>query len=1054
MVGQRPICRGGRGKSPGPLENNGLSAVIIDMQRPTLGLAFFAPFVLSLALAVPPAQAAYAPRVAVVLCQDTYDVADLRGYAQSSSQALVGLAGLVGTPYETVMLNELLARPAGAYTSVWFSNCSVLTSANVAAVASFLGAHLAQGGSVLLDGPIGAYAPPAAAGTSPMFRGSSDTAAILNVEAVGWEPVSNWVVRTTSTAHPLATLPGWAAGTALTQGLADGTDIIRIANAAQAGAHTLLEMGNGADKAAYLVTTQPGGAGKGRVLAISTFANDSGAATPFRNEQPRGFFDNQLMPRLIDATTWLLSPDEPAVGLLLSHAPMTAIVRLDADQSGSPEATAAALEYLVRLGRETGVTTAYAIVSSFAQGSNWASFAPLAPEIEQLGGALGSHSHTHNDNMSTALSDGDWDVEVRQSLALVRDHFTSATFHPAAKVFINPGNEIEWGDYRRFFKDIETYFTHGYETRVPYASGLSGFDLPAGTKPVALFSDSPAPDFQWFYDANWDYTVAAGTSYQKQILGYFQNRLGRGALYNQMWHDYAINNDPPSSHPSNVPLLPFFDAVRDHFAAERIFAPGISEVTAKFHLAQRALFTAQTSAGTVTTTFDLSRLTADQRTQLSGMGLRVQAAKPIVSVTINGAAHPAFTADTVILPPTQGAALTVVAQTGDAAATTPRLTYLSKAYAALVPGADSLRVDIGHPGPVQQILSGPARAPRGAGRRPVRGQHVGRDLRPAGPWLVGARLRSAHLAKPRGADHHRLATAHPGRADHRGHGQPGPGGGQSRRSAQLPRDQGPDRRQGCCHQRRADGARRRQLHADAGGGRRRHRQSRVSRPTAAGGCRAESARGRRRGCGRGRGCRRGAGRRAYTRRQWRRGQRRHRGHRRQRRDNHRRRQHWARQPAQQSHGRLRPGCAGGQRWFSRLGHARACRRQQRRLDGRFGLRLPGRWRAPPGRITGSGCPWHSPWPSPWSDGGESAARETDRRFLSPQLQSPTQGVSSALGDATKRFAIATEDSSAQSTGPRTVRLMKPRPPRTLGSSPPPCPRQTRIIPSGHLYGPR
>ena len=223
------------------------------------------------------ATATYAPKVAVVFCQQTYDTDNFKSSAQMSSQALAGLAGLVGAPYDTVMLEQLLARPVGTYTSVWFSNCSVLADATLAPLASFLTAHLAQGGTVLLDGPLGAYGPPVAGSNDAVSRGSDATASILNVEALGWENVKHWTVRTASGAHPLAALPGWAPGVAITQGLADGTDLVGIANSAQAGSHVLLQVSNGSGVYPYLVATRPGG---GRVLAVSSYANDAGAGHP------------------------------------------------------------------------------------------------------------------------------------------------------------------------------------------------------------------------------------------------------------------------------------------------------------------------------------------------------------------------------------------------------------------------------------------------------------------------------------------------------------------------------------------------------------------------------------------------------------------------------------------------------------------------------------------------------------------------------------------------------------------------------------------------------
>jgi hypothetical protein len=436
------------------------------------------------------------------------------------------------------------------------------------------------------------------------------------------------------------------------------------------------------------------------VLAISSYSNDAGAAVAFRNVAPAGFFDNLLLPRLIEATGWLLSPSEPFVGLQLSHAPMTAVVRLDGDQSDVPASTTTSLDYLVKLGRETGITTMYAIVSSFAQRVGWEGFLPLTPEIERLGGAIASHSHTHNQDMSGQLTDPDWKVEISDSEDLIRSHFTTATFHPPVRVFVNPGAGIEWADYRRFFGDINTYATHGYELSVPYTTGISGFDLPANTAPVALLGNTAVPDVQWLYDPGWTYTVTEATQYQKQILAYYQNRIGRGALYNQMWHDYAIANAAPLHYPSQTNVRPLFDANRDHFAKERVYAPAIQELTTKLHLAERTSITAQTNGPTVTTTLDLSRLTSAARAHLSGMGLRLNRTdKPIVSVAIDGTPHPAFTADTVILPPTQASSIVVTVETGDpAAVTSPRLTYISKAYGALAPSSDSLHVELATPG--------------------------------------------------------------------------------------------------------------------------------------------------------------------------------------------------------------------------------------------------------------------------------------------------------------------------------------------------------------------
>jgi MYXO-CTERM domain-containing protein len=369
---------------------------------------------------------------------------------------------------------------------------------------------------------------------------------------------------------------------------------------------------------------------------------------------------------------------------------MTAVVRLDGDVSGEPDSSSGTIEYLLRLGRETGVASGYGIVSSFAQGADWDGFDEI-PELEQLGGAVGSHSHTHNNDMSGTLPAESWNTEVGQSLNIIRNQFTDGAFRPAVQLFINPGVEILWGDYRRFFGSIRTYMTHGLENEVPYACGISGFGTPA----VAILNNVPEPDFAWFYDPSWNYSIPVATGHQRRILSYYQNRVGRGVLYNQMWHDYAITGDPPIHFPTDRAVV-MHDGVREHFARERIYAPGIAEVTTKLHLAQRTGINTQTTGGTLTTTLDLSRLTADERVHLAGMGLRMnRPGRPIIGATIDGAPHLAFTADTVILPPTRNGSLVVAAQTGDPTPpAAPRLTYLSKEARTLTSTAQSVRVDL------------------------------------------------------------------------------------------------------------------------------------------------------------------------------------------------------------------------------------------------------------------------------------------------------------------------------------------------------------------------
>ena len=140
---------------------------------------------------------------------------------------------------------------------------------------------------------------------------------------------------------------------------------------------------------------------------------------------------------------------------------------------------------------------------------------------------------------------------------------------------------------------------------------------------MAIFNNVPAPDYAWFYSPMWMYTLAEGTQNQKQILRSTTRPGSGGAPFTtRCGNDYAIaeNPAPAFSRPSRSRPLPSTPSAHHFAARERIFAPGIAEVITKLNLAQRTQITAQTSGAAITTTLDLSRLTADERVQPAGMG--------------------------------------------------------------------------------------------------------------------------------------------------------------------------------------------------------------------------------------------------------------------------------------------------------------------------------------------------------------------------------------------------------------------------------------------------
>ncbi|MCB9557871.1 MAG: hypothetical protein H6707_17295 [Deltaproteobacteria bacterium] len=647
--------------------------------------------IISLCVALPAfaQDTTYAPKVAVVLCKDTYSYRHFWRISQLSSQALVGLANLLGVPYKTVTLAELIADAnASQYTSLWFSSCLVVDSAKMPALRTLLSNHLAADKSVLADGVVGAFERKP---DDTLTARSADTSTelILNLAVGGFVDLTRHRVRTAKGTHPFSSRTHWAAEQLLTQGIGGATDTVKLASGL-AGSAVLLETISADEKTItpYMVLSR---ATTGRVIGYSGLAGTHGPASCFRNTTPAGFFDNRLMTYVIETTQWLLAGDHPIVGLQLSHAPLTAVARLDGDGSNSASDVAAAYSYLTQLGKETGVTTAYGIVSDRAAQLGWGLHRTWAPQIEALGGAVASHSATHPPDM-TAISEAQWTAEVTGSLNKIRSELTQENFFPALQTFINPGNGLPWDYYGKVHGSVELFFTHGGENEVPYASGVMGWDLSPGSWAMPIIRNTHVPDYQWFFDSAWKYSVSEAVAIQRQILNYYQTRIGRGALYNEMWHDYGIGASA---------TRPLYDVNRQHFLEQQIFAPTIEELRYKFHLAHGYQLTAKynATAKSLDVTLDISHVPTAKRTFLAGMGLRLdQLSDAIVAVTINGQPHHAFTADTVILPGVVTTKVTIALSLGSSTSLpTPRLEYVSKAPAQLTQSGDSLSLRLAQP---------------------------------------------------------------------------------------------------------------------------------------------------------------------------------------------------------------------------------------------------------------------------------------------------------------------------------------------------------------------
>jgi hypothetical protein len=661
------------------------------------GLALVAALVWVVLVPAREARAEFAPRVAIVMCEDTQ--AQDWYAAHSSSQALVGLAGLVGVPYHTVTLEQYLAEPRSEDTSVWFAYCVYLAEDRMAPLSGRLQDHLNGGGSVFLTSPLGIFSIRPNGGLD--YQGMARFFSFLGVVDRGWYPMQGYRIHTTASTHEIATSAGYPGNSPLTQGVASGLETLAFTSSNAPGSEVLLDIvaPDATTSYPYLVVTEP--APGARVAVVGAYGTYSGPATPFRNDEPAGFYDNQLLPYLIRTLLWLIGPeDEPFAGLQLSHAPMTAVGRLDGDWSGDALAIDATLDYLIDMAERTGLATVYGIVSGFAGDDEWEIFRQRGPELEHLGGSIGTHSHSHDFNMSELPSPAHWRAEVADSLQQIRDQLTAPDHAHGAYAFINPGNTIQSRDYRKFFDAIELYMSHGFEV-TPYASGVMGFDLLSGMEPKPVVNNTPMPDFQWLYHPGWVYSVQEAASFQARLLDYYQDTVGRGVLYNQMWHDYAISDGVRPLHdPDAETAIPLFDANRVHFSTSRVYMPSVDELVGKLHIAHGIGLSSKSAAQELVVTLDYAAIRASHREHVAGMGLRVnRGSHPIQSVQVDGQAHDGFTADTVILPPLQGSRQTVSITLGAAPSdSSARLTYISKPFQALSRQADELHVELRDPG--------------------------------------------------------------------------------------------------------------------------------------------------------------------------------------------------------------------------------------------------------------------------------------------------------------------------------------------------------------------
>ncbi|MBL7121858.1 MAG: hypothetical protein ISS12_07720 [Candidatus Marinimicrobia bacterium] len=380
--------------------------------------------------------------------------------------------------------------------------------------------------------------------------------------------------------------------------------------------------------------------------------------------------------------------DTPFPTPQLSNANLTALIRLDADGSQKLAVQKDATDYLVSAALESGVQTVYAYVADWAARAGWENLAPLANRMEAVGNEIGTHSKTHG-----VTSNHEWENEFSGAQRDIQGGLMKYGSDVGPIDFlINPGNTIPMEYYGEVAQRFSLFMTHGGgEQFVPLGYGnLSWFT--GQYKDMAVLGDSPSPDYQWFYDGTWSYSTAQITAYEETIFDHMFNTVGRGVVFNQMWHDYGITADrdvePPRTqsmrengtriiNDSNVAM---YDGIRSKFATSDIYCPSPMDMVNKLRLMANWNFEWSQSENSVTVVLDLSDTIGKELAEYTGgMGINIENTHQYIqSVTINNTPHYAYKDRLVILPNLKPDKNVIELTLGNTRSKVPHLTYISK----------------------------------------------------------------------------------------------------------------------------------------------------------------------------------------------------------------------------------------------------------------------------------------------------------------------------------------------------------------------------------------
>ena len=622
------------------------------------------------------------PRLAIVISEASY--AQRWGVTQMSAHGWAGVANLSGIPYDCLFIHDVAqSSDLSKYDLLIFAQCAYVDEKYYKGLLSALQDYLTKSGNLIIDGPL------ATSDKDARDLKHKDLDDLLGLQYDGFRGDMNFRIKVTGNLHYI-TKP-FESGQFITQHLVNGLNVITF----RQHADILLQSSDENENYPFLSCFE---SERNRLVLISDFSTWSGAASFFRNVSPQVFYANQLFNVLMRTVHWAIYGDiaTPFPVPQVSNANLTAIVRLDADASQNLDAQIKTINYLTDIANESGVVPVYAWVSSSATKAGWQDLAPLGKKLEDVGGEIGTHSNFHH--IDQKMNEKRWQEELDGSIKEIEFNMNDYGY-PIGKVewFINPGNTIRMKDYDQVAKRFSFYMTHGFEQDMPIGWGnLTWFT--GDNKNLVVLENTPSPDYQWFYDPTWSYTTAQITAYEEAIFDHLFDNIGRGVIFDEMWHDYSITSQKysPKDRIINESNIAMYDAIKTKFATHRIYCPTPEDLGHKVRAMAQWDYSWKSSNDRIETTLNLSNVRSDTIHHFTGgMGIRIENSDCVIqTVVINGDDYPGFTDNLVILPNLRKGENKIVVALGTHSPETPRLTYVSKLMPALKKSGNRLEMDV------------------------------------------------------------------------------------------------------------------------------------------------------------------------------------------------------------------------------------------------------------------------------------------------------------------------------------------------------------------------